>query len=101
MYLSGAGKRAFVQHEKTFLGLRLLSPAEKLLERFSLNTTLAKLFGGACRGREAAHLIAFLLGCCSQHRERSSLASTSTTLQTNDLIVTRKDDFNRGSLIDI
>src|SRR6185312_15578203 len=70
-----AGERAFIEHKKTLHRCRLfLSPADKLLEGFGLNSTLLELLRGACGGRKTAYLIAFFFGYLSDHGKRRGLA---------------------------
>jgi hypothetical protein len=58
-----AGKGAFIQNEKAAAGGRFLSPAQKQLDGFCMNTAFAKLLCGSCGGCKPAHLIAFFFGC--------------------------------------
>src|ERR1043165_2465773 len=95
-----AGERAFIEHVKTFRGCRLfLSPADKTLEGFGLNSALLELLRGACGGRKTVYLIAFFFGYLSHYGKRRGLAGARTALQTKHAICVRQDGFNGRLLI--
>src|SRR5690242_16174535 len=96
-----AGKRTLIQDEKATAGGARLSPAQKQLDGFCLNTAFTKLLRGTCGRRKTAHLIAFFFGCFAQYGKRRCLAGSGSALQANDLISATKNLLNGRLLMSV